>query len=76
MSPTAKPAKPRKPNPKRLSSHPPARPGKTIINATAIIRETQVMASETGEGSFEEEFTGEAPAVKSLPHSAYFLARK
>ena len=34
------------------------------------------MASETGEGSFEEEFTGEAPAVKSLSLSAYFLARK
>jgi hypothetical protein len=33
------------------------------------------MASETGEGSFEE-FTVELPAVKTWPLSAYFLAWK
>jgi hypothetical protein len=59
-----------------LSSQTPAKPGKTITTAAAIILDTQVMASETGEGSFEEEFTDDAPAVKSLPLSAYFLARK
>jgi hypothetical protein len=65
MSPITKPVKPRKPTPKRLSSQRPAKPGKTITAATARILETQVMASETGDGSFEE-FTGEPPAVKSI----------
>jgi hypothetical protein len=48
-----------------LSSQRPAKPGKTITAATARILETQVMASERGEGSFEES-TGEPPAVKSI----------
>lgn len=65
MSPMTKPVKPRKPTPNRLSSHKPAKPGRTITAATARILETQAMASETGVGSFEE-FTGESPAVKSI----------
>jgi hypothetical protein len=76
MSPRTNPAKPRKPSPQCLSSQKPAKPGKTITAATARIRETQVMASETGEGSFEEEFTDESSAVKSFAASAYLLARK
>ena len=60
MSPIRKPVKPRKPTPNRLSSHKPAKPGKTITAATARILETQVMASEAGVGLFEE-FTGESP---------------
>lgn len=76
MSPMTNPTKPRKPSPNRLSSQRPAKPGKTITAAAAKIRETQVMASETGEGSFEEEFTGEWSAVKSFAASAYLLARK
>ena len=65
MSPMTKPVKARKPTPNRLSNQRPAKPGKTITAATARILETQVMASETGEGSFEE-FTGEPPAVKLI----------
>ena len=76
MSPKTNPVKPRKPSPQCLSSQKPAKPGKTITAATAKILETQVMASETGEGSFEEEFTGESSAVKSFAASAYLLARK
>jgi len=66
MSPKTNPVKPRKPSPQRLSSQRPAKPGKTITAATAMIRDTQVMASETGEGSFEEEFTCDSSAVKSF----------
>jgi hypothetical protein len=76
MSPITNPAKPRKPSPQRLSSQKPAKPGRTITATTANTRETQVMASEEGEGSFEEEFTGEPSAVKSFAASAYLLARK
>ena len=76
MSPKTNPAKPRKPSPHRLSSQKPNKPGKTITAATAKILETQFMASETGEGSFEEEFTGESSAVKSFAASAYLLNRK
>ena len=65
MRPMTKPVKPRKPTSNRLSSQSPAKPGKTITAATAKILETQVMASETGEGSFDE-FTGDPPAVKSI----------
>ncbi|HVX14573.1 MAG TPA: hypothetical protein VHC22_25520 [Pirellulales bacterium] len=49
-----------------MSSQTPPKPGKTITNAAAMILDTQVIASETGEGSFEEEFTDDVPAVKSF----------
>jgi hypothetical protein len=74
--PAANPTRLRNPVPKRLSSQTPPKPGNTITIAAAMILETQVIASEMGEGSFEEEFTGDIPAVKSVPLSAYSLARK
>jgi hypothetical protein len=76
VSPMTNPVKPRKPSPHRLSSQRPAKPGKTITATTAMTRDTQVMASETGEGSFEEELTDESSAVNSFAASAYLLARK
>ena len=65
-NPIAKPANPKKLKPQRLSPHCPATPGKTITAATAKIRDTQVIASETGDGSLEEEFTGEHQGAKNL----------
>jgi hypothetical protein len=56
-TPIAKPAKPKNSSPKRLSSHCPPTPGKTIIAATARILDTHSIASVIGEGRSGGTFT-------------------
>ena len=61
--PNAKPVKARNPVPNRRSSHSPAMPGRTISNATVVIRETQAMASAIGDRCSGRLPTGIAQSV-------------